>query len=188
VLSGSVQPRAAQTPDAERLFDRGLTWEQFLATATAQRDVWLKTAASANVPADIVERFRRASSGLRLLVVAEDWCPDSVNSVPFIAAAAASADVRLRIVDRKVGEALMNRHRTPDGRPATPTVVLLRHGDEVGAWVERPGVVQQWFLSMATSPESAKRFGERQSWYEADRGQTVLAEILSLAERTAAGK
>jgi len=156
--------------------------------ATAPRDVWLKTAASAIVPADIDERFRRVSGGLRLLVVAEDRCPDSVNAVPFIAAAAAAAGVPLRIVDRKAGEPLMSRHRTPDGRPATPTVVLLRHGDEVGAWVERPGVVQQWFLSMATNPDSVKRFAERQSWYDSDRGHTVLAEILSLAERTAARK
>ena len=82
----------------------------------------------------------------------------------------------------------MNRHRTPDGRPATPTVVLLRDGDEVGAWVERPGIVQQWFLSMATNPESARRFGDRQSWYDSDRGHTVLAEVIALAERTAARK
>jgi hypothetical protein len=92
--------------------------------------------------------------------------------------------VPLRIVDRALGEPLMNRHRTPDGRPATPTIVLLRDGAEVGAWVERPDIVQRWFLSMATNAESARRFGDRQSWYDADRGQTVLAELTALAERT----
>jgi hypothetical protein len=108
--------------------------------------------------------------------------------LPYVAALASSVSVPLRIVDRKLGEPLMTRHRTPDGRPATPTIVLLRHGDDVGAWVERPAVVQQWFLSMATSPENARRFGDRQSWYESDRGQTVLAEIIALAERATASR
>jgi hypothetical protein len=140
------------------------------------------------VPSDVAARFTRAGGGLRILIVAEDWCPDSVNALPYIAALAAPAGVPLRIVDRTIGAPLMNRHRTPDGRVATPTVVLLRNGREVGAWIERPGLVQRWFLSMATNPESARRFGERQSWYESDGGHTVLAEVTALAERTAARK
>jgi len=144
----------------------------------------LKTTAQVSVPSDVIERFRRASGGLRIIAVAEDWCPDSVNALPYIASLASSASVPLRIVDRALGEALMNRHRTTDGRPATPTIVLLRDGSEVGAWVERPDIVQQWFLSMATNAESARRFGDRRSWYDADRGHTVLAEVTALAERT----
>jgi hypothetical protein len=187
LLSGSAQV-PAQAGNSEDLFARGLTWEQFLVAATAQRDAWLKTTASAAVPANVAARFKRVSTGLRILVVAEDWCPDSVNAVPYVARLAAAAAVPLRIVDRTVGAGLMKRHPTPDGRPATPTVVLLRAGDDVAAWVERPGVVQQWFLSMAANPESARRFGGRQSWYESDRGHTVLAEVTALAERTVAGK
>ena len=115
-------------------------------------------------------------------------CRRTWSSDSGVAGLAFSASVPLRIVDRKIGAPLMDRHRTPDGRIATPTVVLLRAGDEVGAWVERPGVVQQWFLSMATDPESVRRFGERQAWYESDGGRTVLAEVTALAERTAARK
>jgi len=182
------QPAAAQDADAEHLFARGLTWEQFLDKAKAQRDVWLKTTSSVRVPPDLVDRFRRVSSGLRILVVAEDWCPDSVNALPYVAGLAASLPVPLRIVDRTVGDPLMKRHRTPDGRIATPTIVLVRDGREIGAWVERPAVVQAWFLAMATSAESAKRFEDRQSWYDSDRGRSVLAELTDLAERTALRK
>jgi Thioredoxin len=180
--------QAAQAQDAERLFDSGLTFDQFLSGAKAQREAWLRTTASANLPPALVEQFRQASAGLHILVVAEDWCPDSVNVVPYIAALASAAAIPLRIVGQMVGEPLTNRHRTPDGRTAIPTVVLLRGSDEVAAWVERPAVVQQWFLSMATSPESARRFGERESWYESDHGHTVLAEVIALAEATAAGR
>ncbi len=183
-----AQIRGAEAGDAQRLFDRGRTWEQFLTDARAQRDEWHKAAANAAVPPDLVERFRRASANLRIVVVAEDRCPDSLNALPYLAALSSAASIPLRIVDRKLGEPLMQQHRTPDGRPATPTVVLLRDGEDAGAWIERPAVVQSWFLSMAANPDSARKFGDRQAWFDADRGHTVLAEVIALAERTSAGK
>jgi hypothetical protein len=148
----------------------------------------LTTTAVAVPPADLVAQFRRVSAGLRLLIVAEDWCPDSVNVVPYVAGLASAVAVPLRILGRQLGDPLMDKHRTSDGRIATPTIVLLRGGDDVGAWVERPAIVQQWFLSMARDPESARRFGDRQSWYDNDHGRTVLAEVIALAERTAVGR
>ena len=121
-------------------------------------------------------------------MIAEDWCSDSVFTVPYVAQLASSAGVALRVVNRAMGEPLMDRHRTPDGRTATPTIVLLRGGREVGGWVERPAVLQTMFLSMATSPESARRFADRQAWCEADRGLTALSEIVALVEQTNATK
>jgi hypothetical protein len=187
-LGGVRLAAASRVEDVEHLFERGQTWNQFLTGARAQREAWLKTTAVAIPPADLVAQFRRVSAGLRLLIVAEDWCPDSVNVVPYIAGLASAVAVPLRIIGRQLGDPLMDKHRTSDGRIATPTIVLLRGGDDVGAWVERPAVVQQWFLSMARDPESARRFGDRQSWYDNDHGRTVLAEVIALAERTAAGR
>jgi hypothetical protein len=190
LMLGGVGAARSPDGDAARLFEHGLTWDQFLSGAKAQREAWLKTTATAtsHPSPELIERFKRAAAQLRILIVAEDWCPDSVNVVPYIAVLAAAAAVPLRIISRAAGQPLMDTHRTPDGRPATPTVVLLRGGDDIGAWVERPAVVQQWFLSIATDPESARRFGERQSWYDADRGRTALAEVIAIAERTAAGR
>ena len=186
VLLVTALPRAAAavhtTP--EELFESGRTWEQFLDRVSAQRDVWLKTEAAVAVPSDLVERAKALRRGLRLLVVAEDWCPDSAYTVPYVARLARSAGIPLRIVDRAVGEPLLSVHRTPDGRTATPTIVLWRGSRDVGAWVERPAELQRLFLSMSTDPESAKRFSQRHTWYESDRGLTVLREVLDLIEHT----
>jgi hypothetical protein len=38
-------------------------------------------------------RFRRVGGDLPLPIVAEDWCPDSVHTVPYVAALAAQAGV-----------------------------------------------------------------------------------------------
>jgi hypothetical protein len=184
LLAGLTQSETADALLAQ-LFDRGVSFDQFLAKASAQRGRWLKNASAASSPTDLVDRLKHASEGLQFLIVAEDWCPDSVNTVPWIARLAASAGDDVRIVDRSSGDPLMKRHRTPDGRTATPTVVLIRHGRDVGAWVERPAVLQRLFLSIATSPAAAKEFADRQAWYDADGGRTTLAEVVALAERSA---
>jgi len=172
--------------DADLLFRDGKTWEQFLSGISDQRELWQRTDALVTVPPELTARVSAASLGLRLVVVAEDWCPDSAFTVPYIARLAHSAGVPFRIVDRSRGEPLMTAHRTPDGRTATPTIVLLRNGHDVGAWVERPAELQQMFLSMSTNAENARRFSQRQTWYESDRGLSTLREIVALIERTRA--
>ena len=169
-------------------YSRGQTLEQFLERAKHQRELWLTNAAWTDIPPDLVLRLRRVNSGLRFLIVAEDWCPDSVNTVPYVVRLGAMAGVETRIVDRTVGQVLMSRHRTPDGRTATPTVILLRDGSDAGAWVERPLVLQHLFLTMGANPDNGRRLAERQSWYDADRGRTALSELVSLAERTASSR
>ena len=184
LLVALLQQAAGQSATFERLFESGQTWQQFLAGVSAQRDLWLKTESAVTVSPDFVERATNASRGLQLLVVAEDWCPDSAYSVPYIARLAQSAGIPLRVLDRKAGASLMRAHPTSDGRPVTPTVVMWRNGRDVGAWVERPAELQQMFFSMSTSPENAQRFSQRHLWYESDGGRTVLKEVLALIEQT----
>lgn len=170
--------------DAEPVYRNGKSWEQFLGEVSAQRELWQKVDSDASVPPELIERVSSSGNGLSILVVAEDWCPDSVFTVPYVARLASSAGVPLRVVDGKAGAALTAVHRTPDGRTATPTIVVLRNGRDAGAWVERPAELQNMFLSMSTNPENAKRFSQRRAWYESDRGLSALREIVALIEET----
>lgn len=181
--------QAGHEPEAPLSFyGRGLTLQQFVDQAQHQRELWVKNAAWTDIPSELVLRLRRVGHGLRFLIVAEDWCPDSVNTVPYVVRLGVMPGVETRIVDRTVGQALMSRHLTPDGRTATPTVILLREGSDVGAWVERPLVLQHLFLTMGTNPDNGRQLAERQSWYDADHGRTALSELVSLAERTSSGR
>ncbi len=183
LLTVLSQSSSAVSYSAADLFRRGRSFDAFLATVGAQRDLWRTNTARAEPPRELVDRLEHAARGLRVLVVAEDWCPDSANTVPYIARLASRAGVPLRIVDRTDGKELMTRHPASDGRGVTPTVILLRDGLEAGAWVERPVPLQRMFHSMATDPESARAFAGRQAWYDADRGQTTIGEFVALAER-----
>ena len=77
--------------DAEPLFQNGKTWEEFSSGVSALRELWLKTESAVTVPPEFVERVSAASRGLQIIVVAEDWCPDSASTVPYVARLARSA-------------------------------------------------------------------------------------------------
>lgn len=181
IALGAASSASAQ--DAQAVFDRAMTYDAFLAKAQAQRPLWMERSGTARARQDVVARIKKRADHLAILVVAEDWCVDSANVIPYVADLARRASIPLRLIDRSAGDAIMQRHRTPDGRPATPTIVLLDHGRDVGAWVERPALLQQWLLSSLESPGAARRFADRQAWYDADRGRTSLSEIAAMIER-----
>ncbi len=174
--------------NAQVLYELGVTWQAFYDAADVRRELWqTNTRRARNVRPELVERLTTAGAGLTLLAIAEAACSDSVNTVPFIAELAARAGVELRIVSRAAGEAVLARYPTPDGRSATPTIVLLRGGREVGAWVERPAALQTWFTSAEDVPVR-ERVDRKMAWYEWDRGDSTLSDFLALVERTAAGR
>jgi len=182
VVSFLLASAGPQQPDPITIYERGQTWESFLEGVRSQRDTWRNVAARATLAPSLVERTRAASAGLKLLVVSEAACSDSVQSVPYIAQLAALAGVELRIVGKNVATPLLEGHRTPDGRTATPTVILLRDGKDVGAWIERPAALQTWFLAHGDLT-SQERLARKTSWYDWDRGESALAELVALIEK-----
>lgn len=182
VTAPSVAPAQA-APQAVAVFDKGMPWAEYLAATKQQHEIWVKNAGR-DVPAALVDRFRKAGNGLKLLVIAEDWCSDSVNSVPYLGTLAAKAGVEMRVVTSEPGKPFMEAHRTPDGRAATPTVILIRDGKEVAAWTERPTSLQTWFIEMTGKIDTGDRQQRKMSWYEWNRGDDALAEIVALAEKT----
>ena len=165
-LAVALQAPSPGPPEAER----SVSERQDLGAVPRQRVGAARAVAENERPrrprrSELVERAKAASHGLRLVIVAEDWCPDSAYTVPYVASLARSSGIPLRILDRVTGEPLLLAHRTPDGRTATPTIVLWRDGRDAGAWVERPAELQRMFLSMSTNAESAERFSQRHTWY-----------------------
>ncbi len=165
------------------LFEQGKTWEDFLAAADSRPEVWKGNAARSRPSKELVDRLKAAAGDLRLVVVAVAACSDSVHTVPYVATLAREAGVPLRIVDNKVGKPIMDAFKTPDGRGATATVALLRGDVLVAAWVERPVQLQTWLLGPAASLSQEDRMARKFGWYEWDRGESTMAELVALVER-----
>lgn len=181
-LVALLGPVAPAQQDLSALYNQGADWTTFLEHVDSQKSTWQQVASQANPPASLVERLRKAGDGLMLLVVADANCSDSAQSVPHIAVLAARAGVGLRIVSKAAAGPALDAHRTPDGRTATPTVIFLRGGKDAGAWIERPEALQTWFLAHGDLSRDV-RLSRKTSWYQWDRGDSTLAEIVALAER-----
>jgi len=182
-------PAGAPADSLTRLYDSGRRFTEFLAAATSRRETWLDNYARARLEPDQLERARRVPGKWRLLVVAVDACGDSANTIPFMAALADSlSNVELRVVDPTAGRGVMESHRTPDGRAATPTVVLLdERGNDAGCFVERPLALQAW--TQIEKPRLPERewLDRKYKWYRDDAGRETVREIVTLLESAAVG-
>lgn len=177
-------PRA--DPDYRAIYNQGIGFADFLEQARARRDEWRERYTMASLPDGLSARMRALPGRRQILVVAEDWCGDSAQTIPYVARLAESAPDRLalRVVSSTAGRPVMDAHLTPDGRGATPTVIVLdEHGRVMGAWVERPSTTQRWFLEQQKSTMQQPLHAQLAKWYEEDGGRTALAEIAAILER-----
>lgn len=192
-------PRAAGTDSIparseiayEALFKEGESFTEFLGNAKSRREMWLANYAGAAVPDALLTRARAAAGPWKVLVVAVDGCSDSVNTVPYIAKLAELLpDVELRVVTPKAGKEVMEAHRTPDGRAATPTIVLLDSAfAEKGCFIERPPVLQDRMAEQKDKqPADSTVFEGKMKWYEADKGQNTIEQFVAVLEAAAAGQ
>jgi thiol-disulfide isomerase/thioredoxin len=172
------------------LFSQGETIQQFLAAADFRKNEWQATYRNATVPDSVLARARAVPGTWRLLVVAADWCPDSYHIVPYLARLAEQVPgLRLRLVDTGPGKAVMDAYRTPDGRAATPTVLILDPDfREQGCMVERPTALEKIYLAHRAKGESnAEAHEEAMAWYDRDQGRSTLSEIVDRLAAAAAG-
>jgi hypothetical protein len=182
----AVVPFPRQGTDYQALYTQATTFADFLEKARAHRDEWRANYNDASVSAELVTRMRALPAKRHLLVVAEDWCLDSLNTVPYIARLVDGGAERLdmRIVNREVGKDVMEAHRTPDGRAATPTIAILAEDWHLlAAWTERPSSIQAWFLEKQKTTMQKPLHDELLAWYAKDAGKTTVLEIADLLER-----
>jgi hypothetical protein len=186
VAGARLSARGVQDIDYQGLYAKGIRFADFLENARARRDEWRAHYNDATVTPDLITRMRALPEKRRLLIVTEDWCSDSANTVPYIARLVDGAPERLavRLINAQLGKAVMDAHRTPDGRAATPTVVVLAaDGHVVGTWTERPPAIQTWFLEKQKTTMQKPLKDELLEWYAKDAGRTTMAEIADILGR-----
>ncbi|TVP44551.1 MAG: thioredoxin family protein [Gemmatimonadales bacterium] len=170
----------------ETAFTGGASFPHFLAEAGDNRELWHAFAQRVALDAPAASRVEKVGGCWRLLVLADDWCGDAVNTVPVIARLAEAAQgMELRIVPRDRHPELRDRHLT-NGSRSIPIVLLL---DEAwvprGSWGPRPGPLQEKFEVELRGLPADVRYREIRKWYARDRGQTTAREFAELVERGA---
>ncbi len=185
----SERPGTVASDSLATLYRSGITWQEFFAGAKARKEMWRDNFDRGAPDSAVVVRARAVAGSWRLLAVAEDWCGDSANTVPYLARLVDQVPgLELRIVDSKKGKWVMERHQTPDGRPATPTIVLLDpEGNERGCFVERPAQLRAWVAENKPKLSEDDFQSAKMAWYRKDQGHQTVLEIVELLEMAAAG-
>ena len=172
------------------LYESGATFADFVSKASSRKEQWEGNYAKGIAPDALVTRATAAGTGWKLLVVAVSGCSDSVNSIPYVASFIDKVpSIEMRLISPTAGKAVQEAHRTPDGRAATPTVILLDgEFNERGCWIERPANL----IALMNGERDAKKasdeiFTNKMEWYDKDRGASSLEEIVAVIEAAAAG-
>jgi hypothetical protein len=187
-----AQPRGivADTVSRETLYRQGTTFETFLDQVVGRREMWLRNYERGTVPEDLMHRARAVPGRWHLLVVTVDRCSDSANIVPYVAHLVDAVEaLEMRLIDPDLGRGIMEAHRTPDGRAATPTIVLLNTAfQEVGCFIERPSGLQAWALEHRQDLDDAEFLKQKFAWYDNEQGRQTLSEIIDLMEAATSGR
>jgi hypothetical protein len=157
----------------------GATFREFLEGVGSQHP-WREFYDRARVPEELVRRALDLSGKWHLLVLAEDWCGDGANSLPYLAKLAEAApNLELRILSREGNPDLMDRHLTGETRGIPVVMILDEDFREVGWWGPRPTPLQELFIREIKALPKPERYPRLRAWYAKDRGRTTLEEIFS---------
>lgn len=172
-----------QQPDYAALWDSATPFGTFLENVKARQEQWRSRFSNAAIESEALSDARALPGKRRILAVAEDRCSDSAWAVPYLAklAAAVPDKLELRVISAAKGRRIQSAHLTPDGRTATPTIVILDEENRyIGAWVERPSELQKWYVDNKASVESDARYEHLTKWYTEDAGRTTIREVLAI--------
>jgi thioredoxin family protein len=167
--------------DFRALWDRALPYHQFVQEAANNRDLWTGMYRIARIPDWALSEARSTGTKHHLLVIAEDWCGDGTNTIPYLAKLADLSRVQeVRVLRRDEHPEVMDRYLT-DGARAIPIVIVLdRHFEELGHWGPRPEALQAWVKVALKTADKARLYPRIRRWYATDKGGSTLREVLAL--------
>jgi thiol-disulfide isomerase/thioredoxin len=116
------------------------------------------------------------------MVITEDWCGDSAQTLPIIAKLAGIAPgVELRIIERDTYPDIMDKYLTNGGRSIPILVAFDPDGNEIFKWGPRPAEAASLVREARDRGETLAEYGKRlHAWYAEDAGRTTEREILDL--------
>ena len=168
--------------DFRKLWEEALTFDSFVASCKARYcGLWEGIYNLARIP-DWASAAVPPGAVRKLLVIAEDWCGDASNTVPFVAKLADMLPgLELRIIERDENPDVMDRYLTGGARSIPIVIALDEDFQEVGHWGPRPGELQAWVMANRDTTPKAELYPQIRKWYARDRGETTLREVLEAA-------
>ena len=167
--------------DFRTLWDRALTYPDFLAASTKHKGLWEGIYAIARLPGWATGALA-AGAPRRLLVIAEDWCGDASSTIPLVAKLVDQVPgIELRVLRRDEHPAVMDQYLTNGSRSIPVVIALDQDYRELGHWGPRPRELQAWVMANRGTVPKAELYPKIRQWYARDHGESTLREVLEVA-------
>jgi len=167
--------------DFQALWQPALTYEEFVRQSTEHCALWTGVYHLARIPDWALARACEVGLPFRLLVLAEDWCGDASNTIPYVAKLGEQARcLEMRILRRDEHPAVMDRYLSAAARAIPIVIVLDAQFREVGHWGSRPAELQAWVMEARRTTPKDQLYPQIRRWYARDKGISTLREILAL--------
>lgn len=142
---------------------------------------WDKTL---KIPAEVQEKIAKMGTKLTFLVLSESWCGDAAPSLPVMnKIAELNPNIDFRIVLRDENLELMDEFLTNGSRSIPKLIVFDQAAEEVvGEWGPRPSIATQMVedYKKEHGKLDAQFKQDLQLWYNKDKGQNTLEDLLGL--------
>jgi len=169
-------------------FDSGLSVADFEARLGEHKDLHDLHYGKNDVSA-FVEQWQGKMPDLKIIIITEPWCGDSLAISPTLIKFFEHFDnVEIRIVPRDENHDLMNNYLTKGGMAIPKFIVMDSDYNELFNWGPRPADVQQIFEDhrsdiQAGKIEKSEVLMKIRRFYAKDRGKTILTEFLGILEK-----
>lgn len=116
------------------------------------------------------------------IVITEPWCGDAAHIVPFIyLIAAENSNIHLDFVLRDEGNGLIDNYLTNGSKSIPKLIIRNQEGQDLSVWGPRPEKTRLFLEELKAKELSFEDLKiELQNWYNTDKGNEILSEILGL--------
>ena len=171
---------------SEDRFASGFLWEDYMQNSEKNLERFNENYEKMALDPEDAGFFASITTPLKVLILAEDWCGDVVQSLPpIVRMLERSPSIEYRIFRRDENLDIMDRYLT-DGSKAIPYLVFMDTSlNEVARWGPRPEDCQSIMRDNKGKIPMGDIYPLIRSWYVQHGNGPLVTEIRDVLERIA---
>ena len=164
-------------------FASGFLWEDYMQHSEKNLERFNENYENTTLDPEDAGFFSSIATPLKVLILAEDWCGDVVQSLPpIVRMLECSPSIEYRIFRRDENPDIMDRYLT-DGSKAIPYLVFMDEGlNEVARWGPRPEGCQSIMRDNKGKIPMDEIYPRIRSWYVKNGNGPLVSEIRKVLE------
>lgn len=171
---------------SEERFQNGFQWTAYMQDIEKNIERYKENYDGFELDQDNAAFFSNYTTPLKVLVIAEDWCGDVVQSLsPIVRILEHAPSIQLRIFKRDENSDIMDRYLT-DGARSIPYIVFMDTAlNELAQWGPRPAACQAIMRTNKGKIPMDQIYPQIRAWYKEYGNGPLTREIREILERLA---